>query len=246
MPEPTESAAQHPSAAPFRWRVVLLVLGCVIVGVFALLFRDQLSLAQLARHETALREWGREHPVALPVVAFLAYVAITAVVPSALALTLAYGWFFGFWRGVLVVSFASTTGAVLTFLFSRFVFRDAVQARFAERWRRTTEAVDRDGVWYLLALRLTPVVPFFVVNALMGLTTMRARTFWLVSQLGMLPGTMVYAYAGSAAPSLRELAERGWQGVPVTQLSVAFALLGCFPLVARWAVRRWRQRDASP
>ncbi|MFP6765908.1 MAG: TVP38/TMEM64 family protein, partial [Planctomycetaceae bacterium] len=117
------------------------------------------------------------------------------------------GWFFGFWWALFVVSFASTTGATLAFLLSRYFLRETIQTRFAGQLAKMNEALDREGVFYLFTLRLIPVVPFFVLNAVMGLTRIRTRTYWWVSQFGMLAGTSVYVYAGATLPSLHQITD---------------------------------------
>ena len=169
-----------------------------------------------------------------------------------LALTLANGWLltqlygktFGFLAAMLLVSFASAIGATLAFLLSRYLFRDSVQARFGMYLEKFNRALERDGAFYLFTLRLIPQVPFFVINVVMGLTPMPARTFWWVSQLGMLPGTAVIVYAGSAIPSLRKLAPRikneGLSAIISPSLVIAFILLGLFPLVVKKMMSRFR------
>ncbi|MEZ6051815.1 MAG: TVP38/TMEM64 family protein [Planctomycetaceae bacterium] len=154
-------------------------------------------------------------------------------IPGAVALTLMYGWFFGFWRGVILVSFASTTGATVAFLLARFLLQDVVQAKFGDRLKAFNQALEREGAFYLFTLRLIPLFPFFVINLVMGLTPLRTSTYWWVSQLGMLPGTAVYVYAGSSVPDLATLAERGTSGILTPNVLIAFALLGLFPLVIR-------------
>jgi uncharacterized membrane protein YdjX (TVP38/TMEM64 family) len=136
-----------------------------------------------------------------------------------------------------VVSFASTAGATMAFLLSRFLFRDAIERRFGERLDKFNLALQREGPFFLFTLRLIPAVPFFVINAVMGLTPIRTWTFWWVSQLGMLAGTTVYVYAGSSVPSLQTLADAGINAVftpaQLAQILTAFALLGMFPLAVR-------------
>lgn len=214
-------------------------------------FGDSLSLSSLAERETQLREFQQQSPLLVYGIAFAIYVAITGLsLPGAAALTLVYGWYFGVLRGVLIVSFASTTGATLAFLLSRYLFRDAIQNRFGDRLAKFNEALEREGAFYLFTLRLIPAVPFFVINAVMGLTPMKARTFWWVSQLGMLAGTVVYVYAGSSVPDLATLAEKGAGAVfsagQLTQLFVAFVLLGTFPLIVKWLVNFLGKRQTDP
>jgi uncharacterized membrane protein YdjX (TVP38/TMEM64 family) len=198
-------------------------------------------LQQLAQQESEFRQYQQDHPLLVYGVAFLIYIAVTGLsLPGAAAMTLILGWLFGLWRATILVSFASTLGATLAFLFSRYLLREAIQPRFGERLRKFNRALEREGAFYLFTLRLIPVVPFFVINLVMGLTLLNTRTFWWVSQLGMLPGTVVFVYAGSAVPSLQTLAERGVGGILTPQLFVAFALLGIFPLLARKIMARFR------
>ncbi len=169
---------------------------------------------------------------------FLLYVAFAALsLPAAALLTLAGGALFGLLEGTVLVSFASSIGATLAFLGSRFVFRDSVQRRFGQRLRAVDEGMRREGALYLFTLRLVPVLPFFVINLLMGLTRLPVRTFYLVSQLGMLAATLVYVNAGTQLANVHSLA-----GILSPRLLGSFALLGVFPLGARWVVGRLRAR----
>ena len=218
-------------------KLALLVLIAGIVMAYVQ-FGNGLTLTNLARQESHLRAFQLQHPVLVYGAAFLVYAVVTGLsLPGATALTLAYGWYFGIFRGVLVVSFASTSGATLAFLLSRFLFRDAIARRFGDRLDKVNRALEREGPFYLFTLRLIPVVPFFVINAVMGLTPIRTRTFWWVSQLGMLAGTSVYVYAGSSVPGLWSLADEGMNAVfspnQLTQLMTAFVLLGIFPVAVR-------------
>jgi uncharacterized membrane protein YdjX (TVP38/TMEM64 family) len=173
-------------------KVALLSLVAGIVLVAYLRFGDALALANLAKQESQLRAFQDDHPVLVYGVAFMVYVIVTGLsLPGASVLTLAYGWYFGLVRGVVVVSFASTAGATMAFLLSRFLFRDAIQRRFGDRLENFNRALEREGPFFLFTLRLIPAVPFFVINAVMGLTPIRTRTFCWVSQLGMLAGTSV-------------------------------------------------------
>lgn len=221
----------------------LLVLGVVVVAaaIGYAQFRETLTLQYLAARETQLRTYQHEHPLMVYGAAFLVYVAVTGLsLPGAAALTLTCGWFFGFWRGMLLVSFASTTGATVAFLTGRFLLRDSIQQRFGDRLMAFNHALEREGAFYLFMLRLIPAVPFFVINIVMGLTPIRAWSFWWVSQLGMLPGTAVFVYAGSSVPNLTTLADQGVQGILSPQLLAAFALLGLMPLVLKKLVQRFR------
>jgi uncharacterized membrane protein YdjX (TVP38/TMEM64 family) len=154
-------------------------------------------------------------------------------IPGATALTLLSAWLLGFWRSLLLVSFASGAGATVSLLLSRYLFRDLVQQRFGDRLQKANQALDREGIFYLFALRLTPVVPFFVINLVMGLTTMPVLTFWWVSQIGMLPATALYTYAGASVPNLQRLADTGLSGVLYPELFLALMALGLFPLAIK-------------
>ncbi|MBI3836632.1 MAG: TVP38/TMEM64 family protein [Planctomycetia bacterium] len=237
------AAAPNATASGALWKKLALV---AVVGFAVLLaytrFGDALTLANLAQQESQLRAFQRQHPVLVYGAAFLLYVVVTGLsLPGAAVLTLAYGWYFGLVRGVLVVSFASTAGATMAFLLSRFLFRDTIQRRFGDRLEKFDLALKREGPFYLFTLRLIPAVPFFVINAVMGLTPIPTRTFWWVSQLGMLAGTTVYVYAGASVPTLQTLADKGVNAVftsrQLTQIVVAFTLLGVFPLAVRWLMK---------
>lgn len=232
-----------------RWlRLVLgLVLAIVVCGIVIAAFRlsgigpmvVDFLLTQLAR----LQQAQAEHPAAVYAGAFLLYVAVTGLsLPGAAVMSLAYGWMFGFWRALLLVSFSSTAGATVAFLLSRYLLQDFVQRRFGDKLAGFNQAFHRDGAFYLFTLRLIPAVPFFVVNAGMGLTPIRVRTYWWVSQLGMLPGTVVYVYAGTTLPGLEELKNPSVTRILSPQLLIAFTLLGLFPLV----IKKLMQRFARP
>ena len=121
-----------------------------------------------------------------------------------------------------------------------------MQERFGDRLRIFNREFEQAGAFYLFTLRLLPVIPFFMVNAVVGMTPIRIRTYWWVSQLGMLPGTLVWVYAGSVAPDLSTLAEHGVQGLPMGKIALALTILGLFPLAARLMVRRFSTRTETP
>ncbi len=223
-----------------KFVLLIAVGGAISVGY--VLLRDVLTLDALAGQEARLHDFQLQYPVLSYVLAFALYATITGLsLPGATVLTLVFGWFFGLVRGVLLVSFASTAGATLAFLLSRYLFRDSIQSRFGDRLAKFDEMFARDGSFYLFTLRLIPAVPFFVINAVMGLTPISTLSFWWVSQLGMLPGTAVYVYAGASVPSLQLLSEQGLGAVfsagQIARILTAFALLGVFPLCARWTLR---------
>ena len=224
--------------------VLVVVAAAATIGYSQ--FRDTLTFQNLAAKEAELRGFQQDHALLVYGVAFLMYVAVTGLsLPGATVLTLTCGWFFGFWRGGILVSFASTTGATVAFLVSRFLLRDSIQARFGDKLTTFNRALEREGAFYLFMLRLIPAVPFFVINVVMGLTPVRTRTYWWVSQLGMLPGTAVYVYAGASVPNLATLAEKGAKGILSPQLLIAFTLLGLVPLILKKALQRFRPAVAT-
>jgi len=230
----SDDSISSPPKTGFAKKIGLLVLLVVIAGVGFWLLGDRLSFEYLATQEAALREYRSDDPLWAAVIAIVVYIAVAGFsFPGALVLTLACGWYFGFWQGLLVVSLGSTAGATLAFLMTRYFLQGWVQQRFAKRLESVNEAFDREGAFYLFTLRLIPAVPFFVINAVMGLTKIRVITFWWVSQLGMLPGTAAYVYAGASVPSLKLLAEEGVGKVVSWQLLLAFAILGLLPLVTK-------------
>ena len=232
-----------------RWGVLGVVVSVAVV--LYMQFSDALSLENLEQQEAQLRDFQSRSPWLVYAVSLLIYITITGLsLPGAAPLTMLFGWYFGVLQGVLLVSFASTTGATLAFLLSRFLFRNSVQNRFGDRLDAFNRALEREGPFYLFSLRLIPAVPFFVINAVMGLTPIRVWTFWWVSQLGMLAGTLVYVYAGSTVPDLATLADQGINAVfsarQLTQILVAFVLLGLFPLISRWIIKRVIGKRAKP
>jgi uncharacterized membrane protein YdjX (TVP38/TMEM64 family) len=235
------------SATP-RIIVFVLFLSALTMGIWT--FGDQLSLSKLAAQESAFRQYEAQHPIIIYFLAFSAYVAVAGLsLPGAVPMTLLIGWLFGFWRGLFVVSFGSTTGATVAFLLSRYLFQPSITRRFGSRLESFDDALRREGAFYLFSLRLIPAVPFFVINAVMGLTPIPARTFFWVSQIGMLPGTAVYVYAGSSVPDLQTLADKGINAMftpgQMTQILGAFVMLGLFPLVVRNVTKRLSKKNVK-
>lgn len=211
-----------------RWGLALVLL-LVVVAFVALDLGRFLSLAALQARQADLEAWRAGQPVAAGLVFLAVYVAVTALsLPGAAVLTLAGGAIFGLGWGLLIVSFASSIGATLAFLASRWLLGDWVQRRFGDRLATLNAGVAREGGFYLFTLRLVPVVPFFVINLAMGLTPMRPWTFYWVSQLGMLAGTAVYVNAGTQLAGIRSLA-----GIVSPGILASLVLLGVFPLIAK-------------
>ena len=229
------------------WKKFVVLMVVVVAATMGYVqFRETLTLQNLAAKETELRSLQQANPLLVYGAAVLVYVAVTGLsLPGSVVLTLVCGWLFGFWRGLVLVSFASTTGATVAFLVSRFLLRESIQSRFGEKLASFNLALEREGAFYLLLLRLIPVAPFFVINVVMGLTPIRVRTFWWVSQIGMLPGTAVYVYAGASVPNLATLAEQGVKGIVTPQLLVAFVLLGLVPLILKKSLQRFRKSPGT-
>lgn len=227
---------------------VIAVIAALVVAFLWFDLGRWLDLEHLKSHQAAIEGVWREHPVAVLAAYFAAYVAITGLsLPGATILTLAGGAVFGLLWGAIVVSFASTLGATVAFVVSRYILRDGIQRRYGDRLKTINAGVERDGGFYLFTMRLVPAFPFFVVNLVMGLTPMRTFTFAWVSQLGMLPGTIVYVNAGTQLGRIDSL-----QGILSPALIGSFVLLGVFPLLARWVVgaiqkrRHPRRGDGTP
>ena len=220
-------------------RIALLAALIVLAGgAFVALRGAGFDVEALRGHVAALEGWRADRPVTAALAAFAAYVTVTALsLPFALAMTLAIGALFGFWQGLVIVSFAASIGATLAFLAARYLARDWVRAWLGARAAAIDAGVARDGAFYLFTLRLIPVVPFFAVNLLMGLTAMPVWVFYLVSQAGMLAGTAVYVNAGTQLGRIDSLA-----GIVSPPLLLSFAALGLFPWVARLAVGAVRRR----
>lgn len=220
-------------------RIALLgLVGLALVGFWFAGGGDLLTLDRLQASHDALVATYKTYPFASVLVFSLVYVVATALsFPGAAVLTLGGASVFGFWVSLLAVSVASTVGATLAFLGARYVFRDWVARRFAAVMARVDHGVRKDGIFYLFSLRLVPVVPFFLVNLLMGLTSMPTRTYYLVSQVGMLPGTAVYVYAGQELGRIRTTADIFSPG-----LVAAFVLLAVFPWMTRHALAWYRGR----
>jgi len=249
MTKENEDPTEAKKSGLAKKAVVFLVVAAIVVMAYTQ-FGDVVSLDNLAKQETELRTFQAEHPIMVYGAAFFVYVVVTGLsLPGAAVLTLVYGWYFGLFRGVVLVSFASSAGATMAFLLSRFLFQDSIQRRFGQRLESFNEALEREGPFFLFTMRLIPAVPFFMINAVMGLTPIRTFTFWWVSQLGMLAGTAVYVYAGSSVPNLQTLADDGIGAVftpsQLTQIVIAFVLLGVFPLIVRFAVKYFRRTDKT-
>ena len=229
---------RHETAAMNKRWIVLAAVAAAIAAFFFFGLGRYFTLDYLQSQRAAAAGYYAAHPGATIAAFFAVYVVSVALsFPGATVLTLGAGAIFGLIWGTVIVSFASTIGATLAFLISRFVLRDSIQARYAQNLKAINEGVARDGAFYLFTLRLVPAFPFFLINLVMGLTPMRAATFFWVSQLGMLPGTAVYVNAGTELARLTSL-----KGILSPGLLGAFVLLGIFPYIARGLTNAIKKR----
>lgn len=208
---------------------LLLAIGVAIVAFFALDVHLLLTLEGLKQGLADFEAQRSAAPLLTGGLFLLLYVLVTALsLPGAAVMTIAAGALFGLAWGTVLVSFASSIGATLAFMVSRYLMRDSVQKRFGDRLQAVNDGIEKGGAFYLFTLRLVPVFPFFLINLLMGLTPIRAVTFYWVSQVGMLAGTLVYVNAGTQLAQLDSLS-----GILSPSLLLSFALLGIFPLIAK-------------
>ena len=212
-----------------RKTVLLLVVAVLVAEFFVFDLNRLLTLDGLKTSMDRFEALRVQSPVRVALVFFVIYVAVTALsLPGATLMSLAAGALFGLAGGTLLVSFASSIGATLAFLASRFLFRDVIQSRFGQRLKAINVGMAQDGSMYLFTLRLVPLFPFFLVNLLMGLTPIRTFSYYWISQLGMLAGTLVYINAGTELAKVSSLS-----GIVSPGLVFSFVLLGVFPVVAK-------------
>ncbi len=222
-----------------------ITLAAVIIALIAAFFifdlQQYFSLEYLKSQKDALNALYTEKPFLVAGAFFVTYVAFAALaLPAATILTLAGGAIFGFWTGFLLVSFASTIGATLAFIFTRFLFHDAIQAKFGDRLQTMNDGIEKEGAFYVFGMRLVPIFPFVMVNSLLALTKLKTWTFYWASQIGMLAGTAVYVNAGTQIAQIESLA-----GIANPKLIGSFVLLGVFPIIAKKALNFLQSRKAA-
>ena len=222
-----------------RNRIILLAVAVVAIVLFFFFDLHQVvTLENAQAQRESVLAFYRENPIIMIVGFAMLYIAVTGLsLPGAAILTLVAGAIFDLLVGVVLVSFASTIGASLAFLLARYLFRDFVQGRFSKYLKPINEGVEKDGAFYLFALRLVPLFPFVVINVAMALTPIRLWTFFFVSQIGMLAGTVVYVNAGSQLGQLDSLT-----GILSPMLIGSFVLLGLFPLLAKKGLDLYRAK----
>jgi uncharacterized membrane protein YdjX (TVP38/TMEM64 family) len=219
----------------------LLVVASVITAITVYHFfhlGDYLTLSYLKDSQHRFTVLYGEHRAAVIASYMLAYILVTSLsLPGAAIMTLAGGALFGFWTGIVVISFASTIGATLACAVSRFLLRDWIQTRFADTLATINGGIEREGAFYLFTLRLIPIFPFWLINLLMGLTRLPLRTFYWVSQVGMLAGTAVYVNAGKEVGRIDSLS-----GILSPALILSFVLLGVFPITVKKLLALYKSR----
>ena len=223
-----------------------LLLGLLLVAVALVLFlstfgsEPEAVLAAVNARWEELRSAVREHPLLTSLFVFLAYVTFTSLcLPGALFLTVLGGALFGTLWATCLVSFASTLGATCALLLSRYLLRDWVTVRYYHRWQTVHREIEQGGSFYLLAVRLNPLIPYFLINLFFGLTRLPVWRFWIISQIGMLPATVLYTYAGAELGQVKSL-----QGLVSREVILALALLSVFPVVARVVAKRLLRKPA--
>jgi len=222
-------------------KVVLGLLFLSIVIFVGIEFGQFLTLDNAKAQQASLALYIEQNLFYSAAVYFVVYILITAFsIPGAAVVTLLGAALFGFWMSLALVSFASTIGATLAFLSSRYLLRSWVQNKFNRKLNTINEGVRKDGAFYLFSLRLIPVFPFFLINLLMGLTPISIGRYYVVSQLGMLPGTAVYLNAGLRLSEIDSLS-----GIVSPTVLVSFALLGVFPVAAKWILTKLQRKAAE-
>jgi uncharacterized membrane protein YdjX (TVP38/TMEM64 family) len=218
-------------------KVAILIVVLVLILLFKLLNLGQyLNLTYLKESQEAFAAYYGEHKVITILSYMLIYITATALsLPGAAILTLAGGALFGLVTGSIIISFSSTIGATLACIVSRYLLRDWVQDKFGDKLQKINEGMEKEGGFYLFTLRLVPIFPFFIINLVMGLTKIRLKTFYWVSQLGMFPATVVYVNAGKELGQIDSLS-----GILSPGLILSFVLLGIFPITAKKILGRIR------
>lgn len=222
---------------PKHWIRAILAIGLLsfVAIFFRLGLQSYLDLAYIKQQRSALDAFIGENPARASVFYFATYVLVTALsLPGAAILTLLAGAFFGLVWGTVMASFASSLGAVLAFMFSRYVFGEAIQRKFAKQLQEFNHGIEQEGGFYLFSLRLMPIVPFFLVNVLMGLTKIEIRKFYLISQIGMLPGTFVYVNAGRQLNEIESL-----KGILSPSVIMAFVAIGILPILSKKIIEKF-------
>lgn len=213
----------------------------LIAAYFIFDIGQYLSLEFLQAKHQLLSEHANENRIPTIAIYFLVYV-ISAVLslPGISLLTIGAGAIFGFTTGLILVSFASAIGATLAFLLARYLFKDVVQNKFSSQLQTINSGIETEGAFYLFTMRLIPLIPYFLINLLMGLTPIKTSLFYLVSQVGMLPVTAIFTYSGNQLAQIKTL-----EDILSPSLLFAFALLGIFPIVTKKLIDFYKRKKSS-
>lgn len=224
-----------------RKKLLTLMIFVAIIAIGWYVARQHFALETIAVHEARLRATLVERPLTSFLVGLLAYIALSFFPPTA-GKAVVFGWLFGLCRGILLANFGLTIAAIVMFLVSRYVLHETLRSRFGEHMVRLDKAIETDGAYYLFALRMMHA-PYTFLSYAMGTTSLKTRSFWWATQVGLLPGNVLFIYAGTQLPTLQEVSDQGLTSIASPQLIVAFVLVGVLPLVVRWVVRHiWRGR----
>jgi uncharacterized membrane protein YdjX (TVP38/TMEM64 family) len=213
----------------YKRSLLLLLILFLILFFFTLELDRFLTLEYLKNSKDYFNNFYSTNPILVIFLFFISYIIVTGLsLPGAAILTLAAGAIFGLLIGVIIVSFASSIGATLAAFFSRYLFRDSIEKKFKDKLKIINHGIETQGHFYLFTLRLIPLFPFFVINLVMGLTKMKLKTFYLVSQIGMLLGTIVYVNAGKELGKIDSIS-----GILSPSLILSFIILGLFPIIIK-------------
>jgi len=220
-------------------KIILIILIAAALAVFYYLDLSQfLTLEYIKKSKIKFNDLYSAYPFTVIGIYMLVYILVTSLsLPGAAVMTLAGGAFFGLWSGTLAVSFASSIGATIACFFSRFLLGNWVQTKFGERLDTINNGLHKEGSFYLFTLRLIPVFPFFMINLLMGLTKFPLVKFYWISQIGMLPGTIVYVNAGKELGKIESTS-----GILSPTLIISFIILGLFPLTVKKAMALYKKK----
>jgi len=227
-----------PNKKSFKKVIIVLIVVGLIAAFWFFDLAQYLTLSHIKAQQHKLSLLYSDHPFWVIAGYMAIYILVTSLsLPGATVMTLAGGALFGLWAGLVIVSFASTIGATLACAVSRFVLRDWVQAKFGDKLKTVNEGIEREGAFYLFTLRVMPIIPFWLINLVMGLTRIPLFQFYWVSQLGMIPGTIVYVNAGKELAKIDSLS-----GILSLGLIFSFVLLGLFPLAAKKLLGLYRRK----
>lgn len=218
---------------------LLLFILLFFISFFIFDLGQYLNLTYLKSNQKYLIEYYSNNQLFVLFSFFFIYILTTALsIPGATILTLAGAGIFGFWTSIVLISLASTIGATLSFLGSRFLFKDFIQDKFQERLVKVNQGIEREGTFYLFTMRLIPVIPFFMINLLMGLTPIKATKYFWVSLVGMLPGSLLYVNAGVQLSEIETTSD-----IISPDIIVSLILLGVFPLAVKKGLDWYKNRS---